>query len=140
MYKISTLAIIIKLRLGALIPRSGLSVGLSDRQCLSSKNYKKNHKTLQNFAKRYKTFWKTVKEASAVCRSFLDGVVIFIFEGFHFFGHKMLQTHNFLDLKFSGSKFLLNSEFLWTQNHFLTQNYFDPKNVTPKEGFVQNTF
>ena len=83
---------------------------------------------------------ETVKEASAVCRSFLDGVVIFIFVGFHFFGHKMLQTHNFLDLKFSGSKFLLNSEFLWTQNHFLTQNYFDPKNVTPKEGFVQNTF
>ena len=64
----------------------------------------------------------------------------FFFVGFHFFGHKMLQTHNFLDLKFSGSKFLLNSEFLWTQNHFLTQNYFDPKNVTPKEGFVQNTF
>ena len=74
-----------KLRLGALIPRSvGLSV------CRSSKNYKKNYKTLQNITKCYKTLQiieirsppplsviKTVKEATAVCQSFLDGVVIF---------------------------------------------------------------
>ena len=82
---------IFKLWLGALIPRSvGLSVGLSVLQ-----NYKKIiklYKTLQNSTKHYKTLQnieiksfcpppfsavKTVKEVSAVCRSFLDGVVIF---------------------------------------------------------------
>ena len=64
--------VVFKLRLGASIPRSvGLSV------CRSSKNYKKNYKTLQNITKGYKTFGKTVEEALAVCRSFLDGVDIF---------------------------------------------------------------
>ena len=48
------------------------SVGLSVLQKLQ-----KYYKTLQNSANRYKTFWKTVREAMAVCRSFLDGVVIF---------------------------------------------------------------
>ena len=83
-----------KLRLGALIPRSvcrsvGRSVGRSVLQ-----KYKKIYKTLQNITNQYKTlkniemknFWpltpssmKTVKEALALCRSFLDGVVIFLF-------------------------------------------------------------
>ena len=60
-----------------LCPSVCLSVGLSVG--LSSKNYKKKYKTLQNNTKRYKTFGKTVKEALAVCRSFLDRVVIFQF-------------------------------------------------------------
>ena len=78
------------LRLGALIPRSvGQLVGRS------SKNSKKHYKTLKSITKRYKTLVqiieirsppltaspplsviKTVNEATAVCRSFLDGVVI----------------------------------------------------------------
>ena len=45
---------VFKLRLGALIPRSvGWLVGLL--VCWSSKNYKKNYKTLQNITKRHKT-------------------------------------------------------------------------------------
>ena len=87
-----------KLRLGALMVSLSvcLSVGLSVSR--SSKNYKKNtklYKTLQNSTKQYKTLQnieiksfcpppfsavKTVKEASAVCRSFLDGVVIFFIQ------------------------------------------------------------
>ena len=80
-------AVVFKLRLGALIPRSvGLSVGLSVLQKLQ-----KNYKTLQTITKCYKTLQnieiksfcppfsavKTVKEALVVCQSFLDGVVIF---------------------------------------------------------------
>ena len=82
----------VKLWLGALIPRSPfLSACLS--VCPSSKEKnKKKYRTLQNFAKPYKTLkddkimgfqpvlslMRTVKEASAICRIFLDGVVIFL--------------------------------------------------------------
>ena len=71
--------LVVNLRLGALIPRSvGLSVCLSG--CLSSKNYKKItklYKTLKGDKIRgfqpNLSLMKTVKEASAICRSFLDG-------------------------------------------------------------------
>merc|ERR1712208_59025 len=71
--------ILFKLRLGALIPRSvgwfvGLSVGLS------SKNYKKIIKLYKTSHNLSITFLKTVKAALAVCRSFLDGVVIFLID------------------------------------------------------------
>ena len=81
--------IFVKLRLEALIPRCvSLSVCLS----VSPQKITNNYKTLQNITKSYKTLkygvfvlppppslslMKTVKEASAVCQSFLDGVVIF---------------------------------------------------------------
>ena len=69
-------ACIFKLRLGAFIPRSvGRSVGRS--VCLSSKNYKKIIKLYKTSHNLSITFLKTVKAALAVCRSFLDGVVIF---------------------------------------------------------------
>ena len=85
--------LVVKLRLGALIPRSVcLSVCRSVGRSVCPPKITKNYKTLQNFTKHYKTLendkiWiphslscvKTVKEASALCRSFLDGVVIFIY-------------------------------------------------------------
>ena len=60
--------------------------------CLSPKNYKKitklskHYKSIQNIEKHWNkeflplppSFMKTVKEASALCQSFLDGVVIFL--------------------------------------------------------------
>ena len=81
----------VKLWLGALIPRSPF-LSVCRLVCPSSKKYKKKYKTLQNFAKPYKTLkddkimgfqpvlslMRTVKEASAICRIFLDGVVIFL--------------------------------------------------------------
>ena len=86
---------VVKLRLGALIPRS---VCLSVICCtVCPPKITKNYKTLQNLSKHYKTLEnyktryfcplppphtllcvKTVKEASTVCRCFLDGVVIFL--------------------------------------------------------------
>ena len=84
--------VLVKLRLGALIPRSvgrsvGLSVGLSVCRSVCPPQ---NYKTLQNPTKHSRAskkgfcpfpspicFVQTVKEASAICRSFLDGVVIF---------------------------------------------------------------
>ena len=72
------LYVVFKLRLGASIPRSvGLSVCWLVCWSVLQK-LQKIYKTLQNLTKRYKTFGKTVKEALAVCRSFLDGVVIFV--------------------------------------------------------------
>ena len=77
----------VKLWLGALIPRSVcLSVCLLVLQKLQKKlqNLTKPCKMLQNNEMRsfvpLPPFLevKTVKEASAVCRSFLDGVVIFL--------------------------------------------------------------
>ena len=91
--------IFVKLRLEALIPRCvSLSVCLSVSPPKITNNYKtlqniaKRYKTLQNTTKHYKTLQnieiksfcppfsavKTVKEASAVCRSFIDGVVIIV--------------------------------------------------------------
>ena len=62
--------LIFKLQLGALIPRSvGWLVGRSVGPPKITKKITKLYKTLQNIAKRYKTFGKTVKEALAVCRS-----------------------------------------------------------------------
>ena len=71
---------------GALIPRSVVRSGYRS-VCLSTKNYKK----ITNITKRYKTLkcgvfvppplseGETVKESSAVSRSFLDEVVIFAY-------------------------------------------------------------
>ena len=77
----STVGVLVKPQLGALIPRS---------VCRSVRTPKiiENYKTFQNFKKTAENIEiripphslscvKTAKEASAECRSFLDGVVIF---------------------------------------------------------------
>ena len=73
-------ACIAKIRLGALIFRS---VGRSVGPPKIIKNITKLYKTLQNMLQNITK--QTVKEASAVCGSFLDGVVIFFKEIYHHF-------------------------------------------------------